>query len=136
MEKIFNWLKDSPEEEKEAASNQANQSASDAQASIEDKSAGFVDSMGGLVSSMSHTGTYCQWSFPALYLPEIPGVMSRTQLTSEQAIDFEYWVNQIPSNLLLLVRSVLTCGLIIYCFKEFYGVIEYVLTMRRGGNNE
>lgn len=85
---------------------------------------------------MSYSGTQCAWTFPALYLPEIPGVMSRTQLTSEKPIDFAYWVNQIPSDVLLLVRSVLTIALIGYCFKEFYGVIEYVLTMRGGGNNE
>lgn len=136
LEKIFNWLEDSPEQEKEAASTQANQSTSDAQASIEDKSAGFVDSVNGLASSMSYSGTQCAWTFPELYLPEIPGVMSRTQLTSEIPIDFSYWVNQIPSDILLLVRSVLTIALIGYCFKEFYSVIEYVLTMRGGGNSE
>lgn len=136
LEKIFNWLEDSPEQEKEAASNQASQSSNDAQSSIEDKSAGFVDSVNGLASSMSYSGTQCAWTFPALYLPEIPGVMSRTQLTSETPIDFAYWVNQIPSDILLLVRSVLTIALIGYCFKEFYSVIEYVLTMRGGGNSE
>lgn len=136
LEKIFNWLEDSPEQEKEAAQSQAGQSSSDAQASIEDKSAGFVDSVNGLASSMSYSGTQCAWTFPALYLPEIPGVMSRTQLTSEKPIDFAYWVNQIPSDVLLLVRSVLTIALIGYCFKEFYSVIEYVLTMRGGGNSE
>lgn len=136
LEKIFDLLDKQPEEEKNAAQSQANQSSSDAQASIEDKSAGFIDSVNGLASSMSYSGTQCAWTFPSLYLPEIPGVMSRTQLTSEKPIDFAYWVNQIPSDILLLVRSVLTIALIGFCFKEFYTVIEYVLTMRGGGNSE
>lgn len=134
LEKIFNLLENAPEEEKNQAQTQGNQSTSDATTAITDNSQGFIDSLGGLVNSLSNTSTYCQWTFPALYLPEIPGVMARTQLTSEQQIDFNYWVNQIPPNLLLLVQSLLTIGLIIYCFKEVYGTISYVLTLRGGGN--
>lgn len=134
LEKIFNWLKDSPEEEKEAASTQGNQSTSDATTAITDNSQGFIDSLGGFANSMSYSGTECAWTFPAITLPAIPGVMDSVQLTSEQPIDFSYWVNQIPSNLLLLIQSLLTLALIIYCFKEVYGTISYVLTLRGGGS--
>jgi len=134
LEKIFNWLKDSPEEEKEAASSQGNQSTSDATTAITDNSQGFIDSLGGFANSMSYSGTECTWTFPAITLPAIPGVMDSVQLTSEQPIDFSYWVNKIPSNLLLLIQSLLTLALIIYCFKEVYGTISYVLTLRGGGS--
>ena len=83
---------------------------------------------------MSYSGTNCSWTFPAITLPAIPGVMDSVQLTSEQPIDFTYWVNQIPANLLLLIQSLLTIALIIYCFKEVYGTISYVLTLRGGGS--
>jgi len=136
LEKIFNWLQDSPEQEKQEATTQGNQSTSDATTAITDNSQGFIDSLGGLASSMSYSGTDCVWTFPAITLPAIPGVMDSMQLTTEKPIDFSYWVNQIPANLLLLIQSLLTVALIIYCFKEVYGTISYVLTLRGGGNNE
>lgn len=136
LEKIFNWLKESPEQEKQEATTQGNQSTSDATTAITDNSQGFIDSLGGLASSMSYSGTDCAWTFPAITLPAIPGVMDSMQLTTEKPIDFSYWVNQIPANLLLLIQSLLTIALIIYCFKEVYGTISYVLTLRGGGNNE
>lgn len=134
LEKIFNWLKDSPEQEKQEAQTQGNQSTSDATTAITDNSQGFIDSLGGLANSMSYSGTNCSWTFPAITLPAIPGVMPGYQLTSEKPIDFSYWVNQIPANLLLLIQSLLTLALIIYCFKEVYGTISYVLTLRGGGS--
>lgn len=134
LEKIFDLIKGSSEQEKQEAQTQGNQSTSDATTAITDNSQGFIDSLGGLASSMSYSGTNCSWTFPAITLPAIPGVMDSVQLTSEQPIDFTYWVNQIPANLLLLIQSLLTIALIIYCFKEVYGTISYVLTLRGGGS--
>lgn len=136
LEKIFNYLNESEERQKEQATQQGNNSVSQGTSSIEDKGAGFVDSMGGLVSSMSYTGTECAWTFPQVKMPAIEGVMEERVLIEEQPIDFTRWINAIPAPILLLIQSVLTMGLIVYCFKELYGTISYVLTLRGGGSNE
>lgn len=133
---IIDNQNDLAEKEKTETQNQGEGSVNDVSGAIEDKSSGFISSIGNLVSAMSYNGTSCAWKFPSLKLPAIDGVMSEIKLTDEKPIDFEYWVNKIPSNVLLLVRSVLTIALIGYCFKELYNTISYVLTLKGGGNDE
>lgn len=134
LEKIFKLLEDAPEEEKNQASTQGGNSVSEGKNAIEDKGQGFTNSLNGLVSSMSYDGTDCSWTFPTVKLPAISGVMSETTLIQSQDINFGMWIDAIPSDIMLLIRSVLTMGLIVYCFKEFYDTISYVLTLRRSDN--
>lgn len=122
--------------EKNETQTQGEDSVNDVSGAIDDKSSGFVSAIGNLVNSMSYNGTACAWKFPALKLPAIDGVMGEIKLTDEKPIDFQYWVNKIPSNVLLLVRSLLTIALIVYCFKELYNTIAYVLTLKGGGSDE
>lgn len=136
LEKIFNYLNESAEKQKNEATQQGNNSVSQGTSSIEDKGTGFVDSMGGLVSSMSYSGTNCAWTFPQVKMPAIDGIMEERVLIEEQPIDFTRWINAIPAPILLLIQSALTMGLIVYCFKELYDTISYVLTLRGGGSNE
>lgn len=135
-DKIIENQQQIQENEKNEAESSGQGSVDDVSGSIEDKSSGFISAISSLVGSMSYNGTACAWSFPALKLPSIEGLMPEYQLTEEKPIDFEFWVNKIPSDLLLLVRSLLTIALIGYCFKELYGTISYVLTLKGGGNNE
>lgn len=134
LEKIFNYLNESKEKEKQEAQTQGNSSTSQGMNAIDDKGAGFTDSLGGLVSSMSYTGTECAWNFPEIKLPAISGVMDEVVLMESQPIDFSQWVGAIPSSILTVVQSLLTIGLIVYCFKELYSTIAYVLTLRKDDN--
>lgn len=134
LEKIFNYLNKSEERQKNQAQVQGNDSISQGTNTIDDKGGGFSDSLGGLVAPMSYSGTDCAWEFPTIKLPSIPGVMDEVVLVQKQPIDFAKWVNAIPSGILLVVQSVLTIGLIVYCFKELYDTISYVLTLRRSSN--
>lgn len=135
LEKIFNFLEEKDEKDKEAATQQGNKSTADIDDMIQDDSAGFSDSLGGLTSSMSYTGTNCSWTFPTVKLPAISGVMDEVTLVQEKEIDFSFWVNSIPSGILLLIQSVCTAALIVFCFKELYGTVEYALTLRKGGGS-
>lgn len=136
LEKIFDWLNETKEEERQEVQTQGSNSVSQGSDSIENSGQGFGDSLGGLVSSMSYSGTECSWTFPQVKMPRIEGVMDEVVLIEEQKIDFGMWVDAIPSNIMLLIRSVLTGALIIYCFKELYGTISYVLTLKGSGVNE
>ena len=135
LEKIFNYLNQSEERQKNQAQVQGNDSISQGTTSIDDRGGGFSDSLGGLISPMSYNGTECAWEFPTIKLPAIPGVMGEVVLIEKQPIDFSKWVNAIPSGILLVVQSLLTIGLIVYCFKELYDTISYVLTLR-GSSDE
>lgn len=97
---------------------------------IGDSSSGVISALGNLTSAMSYNGTECAWTFPTVYLPEIPGVMSELKLIDEQPIDFSFWVSKLPSSVLTVVQNLGTVCLVIFCFKELYGTISYVLTLR------
>ena len=133
---IIDNQNDLAEKEKNETQSQGEGSVNDVSGAIEDKSSGFVSSIKNLVSAMSYNGTACAWKVPSIKLPAIAGIMDEVKLTDEMPIDFEYWVNKIPSNILLLVRSLLTIGLIGFCFKELYNTISYVFTLKGGGNDE
>lgn len=135
LEKIFNYLNESQEKQKQEAQTQGNSSVSQGSSAIEDKGGDFAGSLSGLTNSMSYTGTQCAWEFPQVKLPAIPGVMDEMVLIKKQPIDFAVWVNAIPSDILLVVQSLCTAGLIIYCFKELYSTIAYVLTLRKDDNS-
>ncbi len=134
---LENSLLEVQENEKEESNSQGNASVDALESVIPDKSEGFINGMSSLISAMSYNGTEAKWMFPELYIPEIPGVINKTQLTdSEMEIDFGYWVQQMPSDVLELIRIVLTIALVIYCFKELYGTISYVLTLKKDGGTE
>lgn len=136
LEKIFNYLKESPEQQRQEAQTQGNNSTSQGMNAIEDKGGDFANSLGGLTSSMNYSGTECAWEFPEVKIPAISGVMDEVVLIKRQPIDFSVWVNAIPSDILIVVQSLCTIGLIVFCFKELYGTIEYVLTLRKGGGSD
>lgn len=135
LEKIFNFLQEKDEKEKQELNTQGSSSTSQGQNAIDDKGGDFSGALTGLTNSLSYSGTECAWQFPQVKIPSIPGVIDEVVLIEEQPIDFSKWVNAIPSNILLVVQSICTIGLIVYCFKELYDTIEYVLTLR-GSKNE
>lgn len=134
LEKIFNFLEEKDEKDKQDATQQGTSSTSQGMDAIDDKGGDFANSLGGLTNSMSYSGTQCAWEFPEVKIPAISGVMNEVVLIQRQPIDFAKWVNAIPSDILLVVQSVCTIGLIVYCFKELYNTIAYVLTLRRDDN--
>lgn len=135
LEKIFDYLNESQEQQKNEAQTQGGNSVSQGNSAIEDKGGDFASSLGGLTNSMSYTGTQCAWEFPEVKMPAISGVMDEVVLIRSQPIDFSVWVNAIPAGILLLVQSVCTSGLIVFCFIELYSTIAYVLTLRKDDNS-
>lgn len=134
-EEIKDALDQQQQNEKDEANKQGNQSVDDVANAIPDYSAGFIDGISSLVSVMSYDGTQCSWSFPQLSLPEIPGVMEEVALTEDdQEIDFQMWIESMPPDVLEIVQLICTIALVVFCFKELYGTIEYALTLKRGGD--
>ena len=118
--------------EKTEATNSGNSSVDSLTGAIPDMTSGFLDSFSNLATAMSTKSTSANWFVPKIKLPAISGVMPEITLTSRQEIDFEYWVNKIPSNVLSVVRIICTCSLIIFCVKEVYGLIQSVMVNKGG----
>ena len=124
------------EQEKTATQNSGNNSVNDVSGSVPDKSAGMLSALQSLSNAVSYTGTSATWTFPQMYIPAISGVTDRINLNSAMEIDFTYWVNQIPQDIRMVISALATIGLVIFAFKELYGLISYVLTLKGGGNSE
>lgn len=136
LKKIFDWLNETKEEERQEVQTQGSSSVSQGNDAIQNSGEDFEGSIIGLVNSMNYSGTDCKWTFPEVKMPAISGVMDETILIKKQDIDFGMWIDKIPANIMLLIRSLLTGALIVYCFKELYGTISYVLTLKGSGINE
>lgn len=130
---IVDAIENQGKQEEDAANQQGQESIDDATSAIPDNSAGFIAGINALASSMAYTGTDAKWNFPAIKMPAISGVMDELVLSDNMEIDFSYWVQNLPSNILQVVQIICTVALIVYCFKEVYSLISYALTQKGGG---
>lgn len=124
------------EQEKTETQNSGNNSVNDVSGSVPDMSAGMLSALQSLSNAVSYTGTVAVWKFPQMYIPAISGVTDRINLNSETEINFAYWVDKIPQDIRTIISALSTIGLVVFAFKELYGLISYVLTLKGGGNNE
>ena len=124
------------EQENQAANEAGNSSTGELTGVVPDDSQGFINAIRNLASSMSYNGTTAVLPVPSIVLPSISGVMDEAKLTDELSVDFGYWIQKIPDNILQLVRILCTIALIVFCFKELYSCISYALTLKGGGADE
>lgn len=77
------------------------------------------DAITPIITACGYNGTDSKWQFPAMSIPAITGLFDEIQLTESQDIDLTaYATLYIPETLLMLVRSLLTAGLIMFAIKE------------------
>ena len=124
--------KDPLEDEKDQAGVGGNGAADDLAGAIPDYSEGFITALRDFVGAFSYEGTACYLTVPAITMPAIGGIIPEYELYPESVVNVEELFVLLPGNLMLLAQSLLTGGLIIYCFKELYDTIAYFLTLRKG----
>lgn len=104
--------------ENEKAEQQGNDYADDVIEIVPDYSADFIEALGTLVSVLNYDGTECVLTTPAVVMPAIEGMFPKTELMPSQEIDFEYYFNLMPTELINLVRALFDVALVGYCLKE------------------
>lgn len=112
---------------------QSGDEATEGAENVPNQSDGFINALGNLVSALSYNGIECKWTLPQVKMPQISNIVPEMVLIEQQDIDFGVWVQKMPSNILSLIQAVCTGALIVYCFKELYGTISYVFTLKGGG---
>jgi hypothetical protein len=112
---------------------QSGDEATEGAENVPNQSDGFINALDNLVSALSYNGTECKWTLPQVKMPQIANIVPEMVLIEQQDIDFGVWVQKMPSNILSLIQAVCTGALIVYCFKELYGTISYVFTLKGGG---
>lgn len=123
------------EHEKNESNQTGNDSVSGVISGIPDYSADFQVAIQKFAEAASYNGTEAKLPIPAIKMPAIPGLIPSVTILGAQSLDFGEYVKLIPENIMTLVQSLLTAALIIYCFKELYDTVQYVLTLK-GGKNE
>lgn len=126
--------KDLYEQEKQEAEQSGDDSVDGALSAMPNDSDGIIDSFGSFIGTMLHTNTDCTIDFPALKTPAIGGLPSYT-LSEKQPVNFNEFEEVIPKSILLIVRALLTIALIIFCYKELYSTIQYVVSLKKGGGD-
>ena len=119
-----------PEQEKDEASQAGKDALDNIVSVVPDHTADLVDAFSGLASSMSYDGTVAKIAIPAVSMPGIDGLFEGFVIMQPQELDFEVYFDMLPEDLLLLVQSLFTAALIVFCFKELYSTIQYCLTLR------
>lgn len=119
-----------PEQEKDEASQAGKDALDNIVSVVPDHTADLVDAFSGLASSMSYDGTVAKIAIPAVSMPGIDGLFEGFVIMQPQELDFEVYFDMLPEYLLLLVQSLFTAALIVFCFKELYSTIQYCLTLR------
>lgn len=134
---VDNANKKAEEREKNETQAAGDKSTSDTESALPSVNEGFGTSLKSFVQSMSYNGTEALLPIPRLYIPSMNNVTDEITLMNEQNYDMSAAINQyLPDTLLQLIRHLFTIALILYCVYELYGLIQYVLTLRKGGKEE
>lgn len=134
---VDNANKKAEEREKQEAQTSGDKATSDSTSAIPSVDSGFTNSLKTFVASLSYNGTEAILPIPETSIPAIDGITDEVVLISEQGFDLSAVITQyIPTNLLTLLQHLFDIALVLYCVYELYGLIQYVLTLKKGGKEE
>lgn len=134
---VDNANKKAEEREKQEAQTSGDKATSDSTSAMPSVDSGFSNSLKTFVASLSYNGTEAILTIPETSIPAINGIMDKVVLIPEQGYDLSATITQyIPANLLTLLQHLFDIALVLYCVYELYGLIQYVLTLKKGGKEE
>ena len=134
---VDNANKKAEEREKQETQTSGDNASNDTTSAMPSVDAGFANSLKTFVGSMSYNGTEALLPIPKTSIPAMAGVTDEITLIAAQDYDLSAAINQyIPETLLQLIRHLFTIALVLYCVYELYGLIQYVLTLKKGGKDE
>lgn len=134
---VDNANKKAEEREKQETKTGGDNATNDTTNAMPSVDEGFANSLKTFVNSMSYNGTEALLPIPKTSIPAMAGVTDEITLISAQDYDLSAAINQyIPETLLQLIRHLFTIALVLYCVYELYGLIQYVLTLKKGGKDE
>ena len=132
---IGDEMQDVIENEKEQSKDEGNKFVDLILDALPDPSTDVLASLKSLTYATAYNGTDAVLPIPAIVLPGIDGLFPETVIWEGAEFDFGYYIGFIPASLLILVRSLFTIAIVLYCVYEFKGIISYCLTLResKGG---
>lgn len=136
-DKIVGAIEDSQEKEKQESSSTGNSAIDSVTSAVPNYANNLLGYFNTLTKRMIHNNMTCFITMPSIKIPAIKGLWSNEIVLSEaKTINIAEVASVIPIKILYLVRYFLTLLLIIYCFKELYSIIQYIMTLKGGGLDE
>ena len=134
---VDNANKKAEEREKQEAQSSGDNATNDSNSAMPSVDSGFSNSLRSFVNSLSYNGTEAILPIPETSIPAIGGITEKIVLIPEQGYDLSATIAQyIPTNLLSLLQHFFDIALVLFCVYELYGLIQYVLTLKKGGKEE
>lgn len=134
---VDNANKKAEEREKQEAQTSGDNAINDSNSAMPSVDSGFSNSLKSFVNSLSYNGTEAILPIPETSIPAIDGITEKVVLIPEQGYDLSATIAQyIPINLLSLLQHFFDIALVLFCIYELYGLIQYVLTLKKGGKDE
>lgn len=135
-EKIIDNQNQLQQNEKDEASSGGSAASDDATSAIPSVDEGFGNSLKSFVQCLSYEGTEAILPIGSIKIPAVAG-QEEIVLMDDMEYDLSVAINEfLPNTLLTLVRALFTIALILYCVYELYGLIQYFLTLKKGGKDE
>lgn len=130
-DRIINNQNELQEKEKTEANNSGSSAVDKASSAVPGVDGGFLNSIKSFVSVLSYNDTKAELKIPRVYIPSIGGYFDEITLIEPQTFDLSKQIDDfIPETILTLIRYLCTIALIIYCFKEWYNVWNYIFTLK------
>lgn len=134
---VDNANKKAEEREKQETQSSGDKATNDTNSAMPSVDSGFSNSLKSFVTSLSYNGTEAILPIPETSIPALDGITEKVVLIPEQGYDLSSVITRyIPSNLLTLLQHFFDIALVLFCVYELYGLIQYVLTLRKGGKEE
>lgn len=120
------------DKEKDEAQNAGDELTGELVDVIPDYSDDIGQALGSLVTALSYDGTEAVLVVPSWTFPQIGNMIPERVIWNQMEVDLGEYINMLPPDILLLVQSLLTAALILYCFYELYATVGLIL-MPKGG---
>ena len=134
---VDNANKKAEEREKQEAQSSGDNATNETNSAMPSVDSGFSNSLKTFVNSLSYNGTEAILPIPETSIPALEGITDKVVLIPEQGYDLSAVITQyIPANLLTLLQHLFDIALVLFCVYELYGLIQYVLTLKKGGKEE
>lgn len=137
---IIDNEKELQENEKNEANSTGNEGVGEVTNAIPDYSSNLLEAFNKLTAPMIHEKTDCLIDFPEITVPSmnmsvmgVPITTPNVTLLEEQQINIETMAEKIPNSIMIVVKALLSIALYIFCYKEFYSIVEYIMTLKGAG---
>lgn len=122
-DQITSGMSDLMDQEQQEAQTQGETAIDDIIEIVPDHSEDFLAALDSLVTALSYVGTTAILETPEIVVPGIPGLYEGFTVLEPQEVNFETWFDNMPGEIMALVRALFDIAIVFYCAKELLALI-------------